>query len=96
MVVCQTCLLGTCKWLRHSGHEAKRLWLETAQLKGLITTVRMDRNADDQALFFERQRQRHIRLLTTTSKGQGKSPKRKRMLKVLQQQKNKRLYKQRS
>jgi hypothetical protein len=94
MVVCQTCLLGTCKWLRHSGHEAKRLWLETAQLKGLITTVLMDGNADDQALFFERQR--HIRLLTTTSKGQDQSPKRKRLIKVLQQQKNKRLYKQRS
>ena len=50
----------------------------------------------DQALFFELQRQRNILLLTTTRKGKDKSPKRKRMIKVLQQQKNKRLYKQRS
>jgi hypothetical protein len=72
------------------------MWLETGQLKGLMTTVLMDSQADDQAWFFERQRQRHILLLTTTRKGQDKSPKRKRMIKVLQKQKNKRLYKQRS
>jgi hypothetical protein len=82
--------------MRNRGHEAKRLWLETGQLKGLMTTVLMDRKADDQALLFELQRQRHILLLTTTSKGKDKSPKRKRRIKVLQQQKNKRLYKQRS
>src|SRR6266508_6459418 len=41
------------------------------------------------------QRQRHILFLTTTRKGQDKRPNRKRMIKVLQQQKNKRLYKQR-
>lgn len=72
------------------------MWLETGQLKGLMTTVLMDSKADDHTWFFERQRQRHIRLLTTTRKGQDKSPNRKRLIKVLQQQKNKRLYKQRS
>jgi predicted lipid carrier protein YhbT len=46
--------------MRNSGHEAKRLWLETGKLKGLMTTVLMDRKADNQALFFERQRQRNI------------------------------------
>jgi hypothetical protein len=56
----------------------------------------MDSKADAQAWFFELQRQRHIRLLTTTRTGKDKSPKRQRMLKVLQQQQNKRLYKQRS
>lgn len=96
MVACKHGLVGTCKWRRNSGHEAKRLGLETGQLTGLMTTVLMDSMADDQAWFFERQRQRHIRLLTPTRKGKDKSPKRKRLIKVLQKQKNKRLYKQRS
>ena len=82
--------------MRTSGHEAKRLWLETGKLKGLLTTVLMDSKADDHALFFERQRQRHILVRTTTRKGQDKSPNRKRMIKVLQQPKNTLLYKQRS
>ena len=81
--------------MRTSGHEAKRLWLETGKLKGLLTTVLMDSKADDHALFFERQRQRHILVRTTTRKGQDKSPNRKRMIKVLQQPKNTLLYKQR-
>jgi hypothetical protein len=88
----QSCLLGTFQWMRNSGHEAKRMWLETGKLKGLMTTVLMDSKADDQAWFFELQRQRHILLLTTTRKGKDKSPKRKRMIKVLQQQKNKLVY----
>jgi hypothetical protein len=96
MVACKNCLLGAFKWMRNSGHEAKRMWLETGKLKGLITIILMDSKADDQALFFELQRQRHILLLTTTRKGKDKSPTRKRMIKVLQKQKNKRLYKQRS
>jgi hypothetical protein len=58
LVVCQRGLLGTCKWMRNSGHEAKRLWLERGQLKGLLTTVLMDRKADDQAWLFELPRQR--------------------------------------
>jgi hypothetical protein len=82
--------------MRHSGHEAKRLWLETGQLKGLITIILMDSKADDQAVLCELQRQRPTLLLTTTRQGQDKSPKRQRMLKVLQQQKTKRLYQQRS
>jgi hypothetical protein len=65
-------------------------------LKGLITTVLMDSQADDQALFFEMQRQRRILWLTTTRKGADKSPSRKRMIKVLRQRKNKCLYRQRS
>ena len=70
--------------------------LETGKLQGLITPVLMDSKADDQALFFELQRQRHILLLTTTRKGKDKSPKRKRMIKGLQQQQPTRLYQQRS
>jgi hypothetical protein len=60
MVACQHGLVGTFKWMRNSGHEAKRMWLETGQLKGLMTISLMDSKADDQAWFFERQRQRHI------------------------------------
>jgi hypothetical protein len=96
MVACKHDLLGTFKWMRNSGHEAKRLWLETGKLTGLMTIMLMDSQADDQTLFFERQRQRHIRLLTTTRKGKDQSPKRKRLIKVLQKQKHKRLYQQRS
>jgi hypothetical protein len=96
LVACRSCLLGTFKWMRTSGHAAKRLWRETGKLNGLMSTVLMDSKADDQALFFELQRQRNILLLTTARKGKDNSPKRKRMIKVLQQHKNQRLYKQRS
>jgi len=89
-------MLGAFKWMRNSGHEAKRMWLETGQLTGLITTVLMDSKADDQALFREFHRQRGILLLTTARKGAAKSPARQRMVKVLKQRKNQRLYKQRS
>jgi hypothetical protein len=96
MVACRNRILGAFKWMRNSAHEAKRMWLETGKLKGLMTTVLMDSKADDQALFFQMQRQRRILLLTTTRKGTDKSPARKRMIKVLTQRKHKRLYKQRS
>jgi hypothetical protein len=96
LVACKHRLLGAFKWMRNSANEAKRMWLETGKLKGLITTVLMDSKADDQALFFQMQRQRRILLLTTTRKGTDKSPTRQRMIKVLTQRKNKRLYKQRS
>ena len=89
-------MLGAFKWMRNSGNEAKRMWLETGKLKGLMTTVLMDSKADDQALFREFQRQREILLLTTARKGADKSPARRRMVKVLNQRKNKKLYKQRS
>jgi hypothetical protein len=88
-------MLGVFKWMRNSGNEAKRRWLETGKLKGLITIVLMDRKADDKDLFREFQRQRHMLLLTTPRKGADKSPARRRMVQVLKQRKNKRLYKQR-
>jgi hypothetical protein len=89
-------MLGAFKWMRNSGHEAKRMWMETGKLKGLITTVLMDSKADDQALFREFQRQRQMLLLTTPRKGADKSPARQQMVKVLNQRKNKKTYKQRS
>lgn len=96
MMACKSRVLGAFKWMRNSGNEAKRMWLETGKLQGLITTVLMDSKADDKDLFFEFQRQRRMLLLTTTRKGKDKSPERRRMIKVLKEKKNQRLYKQRS
>jgi hypothetical protein len=96
LVACKARMLGAFKWMRNSANEAKRMWLETGKLKGLITTVLMDSKADDKDLFFELHRQRGMLLLTTSRRGTDKSPARQRMLKVLKQSKNKRLYKQRS
>ena len=95
MVACRHRILGAFKWMRNSGNEAKRMWLETGKLKGLIRTVLMDSKADDKDLFFELRRQRKMLLLTTPRKGADKSPARKRMVKVLQATKNQQLYKQR-
>jgi hypothetical protein len=89
-------MLGAFKWMRNSGNEAKRMWLETGKLKGVITTVLMDSKADAKDLFFELRRQREMLLLTTSRKGADKSPARQRMVRVLKQRKNQRLYKQRS
>ena len=88
LVTCRTRMLGAFKWMRNSGNEAKRRWLETGKLKGVITTVLMDSKADDQALFFELRRQRGMLLLTTSRKGADKSPARQRMGKGLTQRKN--------
>src|SRR5215510_5647137 len=96
LVACKHRLLGAFKWMRNRANEAKRMWLETGKLKGVITPVLMDRKADAQDLFRAFQRQRGIRLLTTARKGADKSPARQRMVQILKQRKNKRLYKQRS
>lgn len=77
------CLLGAFKYLRNSAHEAKRLWWETGQLHGLVTTVVMDGKADDQALFAEFQRQRQMTLLTTPRHNSDHSEARQRMIQVL-------------
>lgn len=96
LVACRTRMLGAFKWMHNSGHEAKRMWLETGKLKGLITTVLIDSKADDQALFREFQRQRGMLLFTMARKGADKRPARQQLVKVLKQRKNKKLYKQRS
>jgi hypothetical protein len=96
LMACKTRILDAFKWMRNSANEAKRMWLETGKLRGLITTVLMDSKAEDKDLFSEFQRQRQVLLLTTPRKGADKSPARQRMVKVLKQRKNKRVYKQRS
>jgi len=75
-------MLGAFKWMRNSANEAKRMWLETGKLQGLITTVLMDSKADDKDLFRELRRQRGILLLTTPRKGSAISPERQRMVKL--------------
>jgi hypothetical protein len=96
LIACGSRILGAFKWMRNSDNEAKRMWMETGKLKGLITTVLMDSKADDQDLFFELDRQRGMLLLTTTRKGTDKSPSRRRMIKVLRKRENQQLYEQRS
>jgi len=96
LVACKTRILSAFKWLRNSANEANRRWGETGKLKGRITTVLMDSKADDKDLFREFRRQRQRLLLTTPRKGADKSPARQRMIQVLKQPKNQRVYKQRS
>jgi hypothetical protein len=77
------CLLGAFKYMRNSAHEATRLWWETGQLRGLVTTVIMDGKADDQALLAEFQRQRQMTLLTTPRSNSNHTEARQRMIHVL-------------
>jgi hypothetical protein len=80
--------------MRNSGNAAKRRGLETGKWQGRITTVLMDRQADEQALCREFQRQRQMLRLTPPRKGADQSPTRHQMVKVLKQRKNKKLYQQ--
>jgi hypothetical protein len=89
------CLLGAFTYMRNSAHEAKRLWWETGQLRGLVTTVIMDGTADDQALFAEFQRQRQMTLLTTPRSNSNHTEARQRMIQVLNLPKNRQLRQQR-
>ena len=89
------CVLGTFKYMRNSAHEAKRLWLETGHLRGVVKTVMMDGKADDKALFTEFQRQRGMTLLTTPRKNSDQTAARQQMLNVLNRPVNRRLRKQR-
>jgi hypothetical protein len=89
------CVLGAFKYMRNSAHEAKRLWLETGHLRGIIETVIMDGKADDKDLFAEFQRQRGMTLLTTPRKNSDHTAERQQMIKILNRPKNRRLRKQR-
>ena len=89
------CVLGAFKYIRNSAHEAKRLWLETGHLRGVVTTVIMDGKADDQALFAEFQRQRKMTLLTTPRKNSDHTEARQQMSQLLNLPTNRKLRKQR-
>ncbi len=90
-----SCVLGAFKYMRNSAHEAKRLWLETGHLRGLVETVIMDGKADDKDLFAEFKRQRGMTLLTTPRRNSDHTAERQQMIKVLNQPQNRRLRKQR-
>ena len=89
------CVLGAFTYMRHSAHEAKRLWLETGHLRGMVETVMMDGNADAQDLCAEFQRPRGMTLLTTPRKNSDHTAERQHMINVLNRPKNRRLRKQR-
>jgi hypothetical protein len=89
------CLLGAFKYRRNSAHEAKRLWWETGQLRGVVTTVIMDGKADDQALFAELQRPRKMTLWTTPRKNSDHTEARQQMIHILKLPKKRKLRKQR-
>jgi hypothetical protein len=89
-------VLGCFMWMPNSANEAKRLWFETAHLKGLIDYVVMDTKADDYALYRELQRQRKMMLITSCRKTKIKSEQRQRMHQVMQKPKHKHIYKERA
>jgi hypothetical protein len=91
LVVHSPCLRGAFKYMRNSAHEAKRLWLETGHLRGIVDTVMMDRKADDKDLFFEFQRQRQMTLVTTPRRNSDHTEARRQMTKVQNLPKNQRL-----
>jgi hypothetical protein len=77
------CLRGAFKYMHNSAHEAKRLWWETGQLRGLVATVIMAGKADDHALSAECRRQRQMTLVTTPRKNSDPTEARQRMIRVL-------------
>ena len=87
--------LGCFIWMKNSANEAKRMWLETRQLKGLIDYVAMDSKADDYDLYREFDRQRKIKLVTYCRQHMDKTPKRRRMIADMRQAHHKQIYKQR-
>lgn len=84
------------KWMRNSSNEAKRMWLETGKLEGLVTESYMDSKADDSGLFFEMLRQRRMLLVTAMRKGTNKSEKRKLMKRILSKKRLRKWFKKRS
>jgi hypothetical protein len=81
-------VLGAFKYMRNSAYEAKRPWLETGHLRGVITRVVMDGKAHDKDRFAEFQRQRGMTLVTTPRKNSDHTVERRQMLKVLNRPKN--------
>jgi hypothetical protein len=86
---------GAFTYLRHSAHEAPRLWLETGHLRGVITTVVMEGKAEDQALVREFQRQRGMTLVTTPRNNRDHTAARQQMIHLLNRPKNRKLRQQR-
>ena len=89
-------VLGCFLWMRNSANEAKRMWLETGRLKGLIDYVVMDSKADDKDLFREFRRQRRMNLITCCRKKMDKTPDRKEMIAFMNRSTHRKIYRERS
>jgi hypothetical protein len=88
-------VLGCFMWMPNKANEAKRMWLETGRLKGLVDAVAMDSKADDYPLFREFWRQRRIKLITKCRKSKVVTEERQKMNQFMQQPENIKIYKQR-
>jgi hypothetical protein len=84
------CVLGAFKSRRNRAHEAKRLWLATGHLRGVVETVMRDGKADDKDLVAEFQRQRGRPLLTTPRKHSDQTEEGRQMIPILNRPKNRR------
>lgn len=88
--------LGSFIWMKNSGNEAKKMWLETGHCKGLVDYVAMDSKADDYDLFKELIRQRQMKLVTSCRRKMDRSEKRQVMMRIMNQAKFKQIYKERA
>ncbi|RPH47760.1 MAG: hypothetical protein EHM85_19015 [Desulfobacteraceae bacterium] len=83
--------LGSFIWMKNSGNEAKKMWLETGHCKGLVDYVAMDSKADDYDLFQELIRQRQMNLVTSCRRKMDRSEKRQFMMRIMAQDKFKQI-----
>jgi hypothetical protein len=89
-------VLGCFMWMPNSGNEAKRMWHETAYLKGYVDYVSMDSKADSYPLYREFEHQRRMTLVTSSRRKENKSKNRILMHQAMQTPKLKQIYKERS
>jgi len=89
-------VLGCFIWMKNSGNEAKRMWHETFNLKGIVDFVSMDSKADSYPLFREFRRQRSMTLVTSSRRKQNKNKNRIEMHRLMKTPKLKQIYKERS
>ena len=88
-------VLGCFLWMRNSANEAKRMWLETFQVKDQVDYLAMDSKADDACLFREFKRQRRMNLITSCRLNMDKTPHRKKMIRFMSKPKSKKIYRER-
>lgn len=89
-------VVGCFKWMRNSGNEAKRLWLQSAAYKGLVAYVAMDSKANDCDLYREFKRQKKMQLVTKTDQRPTQSEQRLKMRRELQRPELIQIYKERA
>lgn len=89
-------VLGLFVWMRNSGNEAKKLWLESGRYRGMLRYVVMDSKADDESLYREFMRQRGMILVTGVDKNKARSEVRREMLERLSSPELRKIYRERS